>query len=163
GPAPLLGERHRGDAASLRRGDRVTRIRYPAPRDADRPIAYQQYYLLGSEEAASLRMDRGPHLSRRAPGATWKILLAYRLNRRAPRHHGSPRCPASRLPARAGRGERGEPPRARRHGDARAGAAGGAVAAAGAGARRAAAGRQAALLLVADGRRPRDGRLRPLR
>ena len=59
----------------------MTRVRYLAPRDIDRTIAYQKYYLLGFEEIASLRMDGGPHLSRLAPGATWKIRLAYRFNR----------------------------------------------------------------------------------
>ena len=59
----------------------MTRVRYLAPRDVDRTIAYQKYYLLGFEEIASLRMEGGPHLSRLAPGTTWKIRLAYRFNR----------------------------------------------------------------------------------
>src|SRR5207244_8416495 len=80
GAPPLLAERHRRDAARLRRGDRM-RIRYLAPRRPDTSIAYQRYYLLGFEELGRIFMRGGPLLSRHAPGVDLKIRLAYRLAR----------------------------------------------------------------------------------
>jgi hypothetical protein len=59
----------------------MTHVRYLPPRDVDRTIAYQKYYLLGLEERARVTIEGGPPAARLARGVTWKLRLAYRLNR----------------------------------------------------------------------------------
>lgn len=61
-------------------------IRYLAPPNVDRTVAYQKYYLLGFEEAGGVRIEGLPLPAR---GVTAKISLAYRFNRgRVPGHVG---------------------------------------------------------------------------
>jgi hypothetical protein len=64
-------------------------VRYFPPRNVDRTLAYQKYYLLGFEETAGVQIDGAPFPARLAPGVTAKISLAYRLNRgNVPGHVG---------------------------------------------------------------------------
>jgi hypothetical protein len=57
-------------------------VRFQFPRDSDRTVAYQKYYLLGFEEHARLRFDGAPLLVRLAPGVTNRMRIAFR------RQHG---------------------------------------------------------------------------
>jgi hypothetical protein len=59
----------------------VTSVRFTYPRDAGRAVAYQRYYLLGFEDAASVRVEGAPLPVRLAPGVTNKSRVAYRLAR----------------------------------------------------------------------------------
>jgi hypothetical protein len=59
----------------------VTPVRYLVQERIDRTIAYQKYYLLGFEDTAGISLVGGPLLARLARDVTWKIRLAYRLNR----------------------------------------------------------------------------------
>jgi hypothetical protein len=56
----------------------MTRVRYLYPRDADRTVTYQRYYLLGLAKLARLSFENTPLPVRLAPGVTNKFRVAFR-------------------------------------------------------------------------------------
>ena len=65
----------------------MTEVRFLAPPDFDRALAYQKYYLLGFEELGRVRYEGLPLTLRVVPGARAKIAAAYRLKRGAEHGH----------------------------------------------------------------------------
>ena len=62
-------------------------VHYFPPRNVDRTLAYQKYYLLGFEDVGGLRIEGLPFPARLARSATNAVRLAYRLNRGSVQGH----------------------------------------------------------------------------